>query len=175
MKEIWKDIEGWYTVSNKGGLKSYRKRGQGSIRLDEPVPMKPWTDNYGYQHVVLYTDEGTRTVYIHVLVLEAFVGPCPEGMQCRHLDGDPSNNRWPKNICWGTSLENHKDQVRHGTRLAGRYKPNAVEIPREIVTEIKERHNRGESLQSIVKDFDGLSRHVAGCIVKGTHWSLREA
>jgi hypothetical protein len=52
--------------------------------------------------------------FVHRLVLEAFVGPCPEGMECRHLDGDPANNRL-ENLRWGTHRENAADQVRHGT------------------------------------------------------------
>ena len=27
--------------------------------------------------------------YLHQVVLEAFVGPCTEGMECCHNDGDP--------------------------------------------------------------------------------------
>jgi len=33
------------------------------------------------------------------LVLLAFVGPCPEGYECRHLDGDPANNH-VDNLRW---------------------------------------------------------------------------
>ena len=33
-----------------------------------------------------------RNIYIHHLVLLTFVGPRPEGMEVRHLDGDPLNN-----------------------------------------------------------------------------------
>jgi hypothetical protein len=54
--------------------------------------------------------------YIHVLVLETFVGERPDGMVARHLDGDTSNNQL-KNLCWGTPTENMADRERHGNHL----------------------------------------------------------
>jgi len=47
------------------------------------------------------------------MVLEAFVGPCPEGMECCHRDGNPANNH-VGNLYWGTRSENLYDAVRHG-------------------------------------------------------------
>lgn len=55
-----------------------------------------------------------RSRNVHSLVLEAFIGPAPEGMECRHLNGVPGDNRLV-NLRWGTSSENNFDQVRHGT------------------------------------------------------------
>ncbi len=48
---------------------------------------------------------------LHRLICEAFHGPCPEGQECRHLDGDPSNNR-PENLVALTKQQHHK---LHGT------------------------------------------------------------
>lgn len=55
---------------------------------------------------------------VHRLVMEAFIGPRPEGMECRHLDGDPANNRL-SNLTWGTPKENAEDQRRHGSMKLG--------------------------------------------------------
>jgi hypothetical protein len=56
---------------------------------------------------------------VHQLVLETFVGPCPENQETRHLDGIPANNRL-ENLCWGTSQENNGlDKRRHGTLALG--------------------------------------------------------
>jgi len=60
-----------------------------------------------------------RVFLVHRLVLEAFVGPCPEGMLCRHLDGNGRNNNL-SNLCWGTSKENCEDTKRHGRTCLGR-------------------------------------------------------
>ena len=50
----------------------------------------------------------------HVLVAETFIGPKPDGLQVRHLNGNPADNR-VENLAWGTSSENAYDRVRHGT------------------------------------------------------------
>lgn len=48
-------------------------------------------------------------------MLEAFVGPCPDGMECRHFpDRDPSNNNL-SNLSWSTHKVNAQDTVTHGT------------------------------------------------------------
>lgn len=81
----------------------------------------------GYIRVCLSGADGTHwNVSVHTLVMLAFAGPCPEGMQVRHLDGDPTNNRWAPgdeaetvaaggNLIYGTPWENCKDRdERHG-------------------------------------------------------------
>lgn len=61
---------------------------------------------------------GYKRYYIHRLVLLAFVGPCPPGMECCHIDGNPINNRL-SNLRWGTRRENMEDRVRHGCDNGG--------------------------------------------------------
>ena len=53
------------------------------------------------------------TKYIHRLVLEAFVGPCPEGMETCHNNGVRTDNRL-ENLRWDTSSANNDDIVKHG-------------------------------------------------------------
>jgi hypothetical protein len=57
---------------------------------------------------------GGKMIYIHTLVLETYVGPCPPGMECRHLNGKPLDCRWPENLVWGTHGDNMRDRARHG-------------------------------------------------------------
>ena len=64
----------------------------------------------GYHVVVL----GKVHVKVHRLVLETFVGPCPDGMECLHINGDPGDNR-VENLRWGTHAENMQDSLAHGT------------------------------------------------------------
>lgn len=54
-----------------------------------------------------------KTRKVHVAVLEAFVGPRPEGMQALHNNGDPSDNT-VENLRWGTASDNMKDKSLHG-------------------------------------------------------------
>ena len=56
--------------------------------------------------------------YVHHLVLEAFVGPRPIGMECCHLDDDPTNN-YLSNLRWDTRSANSFDAVRNGRHPTG--------------------------------------------------------
>lgn len=120
-EEEWRDIpgyEGYYQVSNLGQVRSmdrvitYR---DGRVRASKGKKLKSRPSKAGgYPLVTLSRSSSTTSCYIHRLVLEAFVGPAPTGMECRHLDGNPENNS-VENLKWGTRYENIHDQIRHGT------------------------------------------------------------
>jgi len=71
-----------------------------------------------YLQICLCKNNKKHIKQVHRLVLETFVGPCPDGCVCRHLDGDAQNNAL-ENLCWGTCKENEQDKVKHGTRAKG--------------------------------------------------------
>lgn len=130
MEEVWKDIpdyEGLYQVSNLGRVKSLRRKvsfvnrwGQDAQRtVPEKIRAATVHPNRGHLFVILHKEGKRRKWHVHTLVLTAFVGPCPEGMQCLHGDGDPKNNR-VENLRWGTPSENSLDSVRHGTHWCAR-------------------------------------------------------
>jgi hypothetical protein len=50
---------------------------------------------------------------VHVLMLEAFVSPRPEGQVGRHLNDVPDDNRL-ENLAWGTHQDNSRDSVTNG-------------------------------------------------------------
>lgn len=112
----WKDIpgfEGLYRVSDQGEVWSCRKnRALGLEKL-----------RGGYRRVLLVARDGSRRrELLHRTVLRTFVGPCPEGLVVRHLDGNPENNRID-NLKYGTVSENCLDSVAHGTHnVAGKSK-----------------------------------------------------
>lgn len=120
--EIWWDIpryEGLYQVSTWGNVKSlvqrrFKKLGNNRV-VEIPLGILETTkDHDGYVFVSLWDAGGCRkSLRVHRIVLETFVGVCPPKMECRHLDGDPKNNHLV-NICWGTRSENNKDRTRHG-------------------------------------------------------------
>jgi hypothetical protein len=105
----WKQIVGFpgYAVSDAGDVRSPRREA-----------LRGHKNRYGYPTVCLYRDGKYKTLRVHRLVLEAFCGPCPPGMQGRHLDGNRSNNHIT-NLSWGTRSENEGDKWGHGTRLIG--------------------------------------------------------
>lgn len=117
--------EGLYEVSDLGRVRGLdrleqiggprpgvrRRRG----RVLRQFRMK--TTPYLYVRLSKESQGTTRTV--HSLVLDAFAGPCPDGMEGRHLNGDHRDNVLA-NLVWGTGSENTLDQVRHGTHRNAR-------------------------------------------------------
>ena len=100
-----------YKITDGGRIWSEPKPRSSTIGLW----LKPHS-NKGHMYVDLYIKSKRYRKGIHQLVLETFVGPCPDGMECRHLDGNPANNHLD-NLAWGTRSENHLDRVKHGTYI----------------------------------------------------------
>lgn len=78
--------------------------------------LKPGKINNGYLIVSLCKNRKKYNRLVHRLVLETFVGLCPKGMETRHLNGNPADNRL-ENLQWGTYSDNVKDAIKHGTRV----------------------------------------------------------
>ncbi|KKK57425.1 hypothetical protein LCGC14_1416830 [marine sediment metagenome] len=75
----------------------------------------------GHLSTTLFESGKSYCCYVHRLVLETFIGSCPNGMECRHLNNNPSDNRL-ENLKWGTRSENSRDSLRHGTHSGlGKY------------------------------------------------------
>lgn len=117
MAENWLPVVGYedaYEVSDLGRVRSIpRMTSNGRWRRGvtlKPIPLPP----RGYLLVNLWWANQKRMCLIHRLVLTAFVGPQPVGMEALHGDGDPANNSIT-NLRWGTHSENQHDQVAHGT------------------------------------------------------------
>lgn len=112
---VWRVIPGFsmYEVSDQGQLRSWRNGKYG--RAAAPRLMKLPLDYHGYPATNLRGDDGLRhTFRIHRLVLLAFRGPRPPGMDSRHANGDPTDNRL-SNLNYSTRSRNMRDRVRHGT------------------------------------------------------------
>ena len=111
--EVWKESEytGYY-FSSFGRAGRLLKNGNMRILVG-------CSCGAGYRAISIPVAYGSyRRVYIHRGVCTAFDGPCPDGMECRHLDGDKLNNR-PENLKWGTPYENSQDKIGHGTVAKG--------------------------------------------------------
>lgn len=118
MEEIWKDIpghEGNYQASNFGRIKSLNYQGK-----HRELIMKPKNLGNGRFAVKIFKNKLYKYEKIHRLVLMAFCGKCPEGMECMHLDDNPSNNKI-ENLKWGTRSENQKQKFKNG-RSTRKYK-----------------------------------------------------
>ncbi len=117
--------------------------------------LKPFVGKRGYLKVTCRIGGKERTGAVHKMVLDAFVGPCPEGMECRHLDGNPANNRL-KNLAYGTPKQNADDRMRHGHYARGEQHQNA-KLTEEQVREIKAAPRRYGLCVEFAKRF-GVSR-----------------
>ncbi len=109
----WKDVvgyEGLYRVSDTGLVMSVRRN-----RL-----MSLGTSRQGYRTCAISRDGKPRRYMVHRLVLEAFVGPCPEGMETLHRNDISGDNRL-ENLRWGTHAENIEDMKRNGNFNSGRW------------------------------------------------------
>jgi len=113
--EEWRPVlgyEGAYAVSSRGRVLSLPRISSG--RTIRGGILRTYLDRHGYLTVHLAMPGLRKRFFVHRLVCGAWWGPCPQGMECRHLDGNPPNLA-PSNLTWGTHLENILDKVRHGT------------------------------------------------------------
>jgi hypothetical protein len=129
-----------------------------------------------YLTIELYQNDKKYYRYIHRLVLEAFIGPCPGGKECRHLDGNSLNNNLD-NLCWGTHSENAKDMIKHGTCFFG--SPECKKLVRESpltkltekeVIRIKQLLKLKKISSTEIAKYFGVSRGAIDGIKYGKTW-----
>lgn len=111
----WRPVlgfEGRYEVSDGGSVRSIPH----TVTRSNGIPcrvagqvLQQFVSAKG--HMTTSIDQRKRRV--HRLVLEAFVGPCPPGLQGLHENDVPSDNRL-SNLYWGTPGQNMRDRVRNG-------------------------------------------------------------
>ena len=114
--EVWRDVPGSggrYRVSNRGRVESIRTTPTG--RVYRKI-LKPAIRQSGHHKVWLRINELDRMYGIHALVLSAFVGPRPDGMEACHWNDQPGDNRI-ENLRWGTRSDNVRDSIRNGTHF----------------------------------------------------------
>ena len=109
MTEEWRPIPGCegYEASTFG-VRSLDRLDS----LGRPVKgrmMKYHLDKDGYARLKV----AGRKRYVHALVALAFHGPCPEGLEVCHRNGDKLDFR-PENLYYGTHQENELDKIAHG-------------------------------------------------------------
>lgn len=118
MNETWLPVVGWegfYEVSDQGQVRSLDRMvafGE-QQRLARGRILKPGRDLNGVLFVHLSADGRHRVHRVHLLVLEAFVGPRPPKLEGCHWDDDNENNRLD-NLRWDTKSANARDQIRNG-------------------------------------------------------------
>lgn len=104
----------------------------------------------------------------HALVAEAYLGPRQPGMDVRHLNGDPGDDR-PENLAYGTRAENAADTVAHGRTTRGSRNAQA-KLTEAQVTEIYMRLRAGEKGRALAREFNVSEQTICG-IRKLRQWA----
>jgi hypothetical protein len=164
MNEIWKPVPGYgdhYEASNLGNIRVkdrtvVRKHSTGGVtnffykgRLLKPSK----SDKYGHMVIHISVNNKKQNVFVHKMVLLAFVGECPDGMECCHNNGNASDNR-PENLRWDTHHQNNQDRKLHGNYAKGEKHPmakltldqvNAIKLSSKTSKELSEQYGIGKS------------------------------
>jgi len=165
--EVWRPVvgyEGLYEVSCLGRVRSLH-----SIKLSRGRLLKPSAHNTGYTRVTLTRPpRQQRPTHIHTLVLEAFAGLRPAGMQAAHLNGCRTDNRI-ENLAWVTVRENILHKRVHGTAMLGE-RNHQAKLTENAVREIRTLYASGLSCKAIAARF-GVDWTVVRNIKNGRIWT----
>ena len=120
LEEEWRAIpgyEGFYEISSLGRARSVTRRvltkGGKTRGVNSRILCQALNeDGYPVISVSVGTKQSQRTLAVHKLVLLAFRGLRPKGMESLHWDGNKENNRL-SNLRYGSPLENWDDRKRH--------------------------------------------------------------
>ncbi len=137
------------SVTNRFLKSSLNKRGYPRIRLAPKLGVKQ------------------KTLEIYLLVAWAWIGPCPEGMEVAHVDGDSLNSHF-SNLIYKTHRDNIADMEKHGTRCRGERSPSA-KLTEADVTNIILRRKYGASAQALASEY-GVSGTQIYDILNGKKW-----
>lgn len=155
-----------YEVSSHGRVRRAKEnRGMGGYK---PIGqfLKPWRSSQGRLAISLSAKNKVRKIFLHHLVLGAFVGPRPKGMEGCHGDGNSQNNHL-SNLRWDTHASNQNDMARHGSVKGERN--GGAKLNESTVIEIRNRHANGSSLDELRIAF-GISKANACLIVNRKAW-----
>ena len=129
--EEWRPVVGYedrYEVSDRGNVRSKAYTlvdARGRKYEKQPRQRKLYMRPTGHLQVMLTDGKSRYNAHVHRLMMEAFVGPCPERMEVCHNNGDGADNRL-ENLRYGTRSDNVQDMLRHGNHR----KSNVTHCPR---------------------------------------------
>jgi hypothetical protein len=158
--EEWRPVVGYedrYEVSNMGRV----------FGLFAGVLMRPAKNSAGYPMVNLKRNGTTKGALVHRLVLAAFVGPCPAGMEACHANGVRSDSRL-SNLRWDTGSSNHDDRVRHGTAVRGEKAPQSTCTEQQVLRLVAQIAD-GARLKDAAAAC-GITEAQAKSVSRGTAW-----
>lgn len=158
--ENWRSIpwtNDFYEVSDLGRVRSKdrvyeRSNGRPFTAYGRLLPVH-WSD--GYLRVRLNVPGFPKWHMVHKLVMETFVGPRPDGMVIRHLDGSATNCALT-NLKYGTNSENQMDRKDHGTW----HDKTERRLDDGQIIQMRERRASGEMLKVLANEFGVSASYV---------------
>lgn len=164
-RQAWAPVLGFeetHKVSSDGQVVRLARVFVDKLGRKKPLPQRlliPTRKSNGYLHLTLQRDGEQKTLHLHRIVLEAFVGPCPDGMEGLHKNDVKADNRLD-NLRWGTHIENCADRSRHGKSQFALTYEEAVQI----------RYCRGRLTQLQTGELYGVSQTTVSAIQLGKIW-----
>lgn len=153
--------EGLYEVSDLGRIQSLPRTRLNKGSYSGKIMSPGWITNGRFQ-ITLSNLHGIKKMHLlHRLVLQSFVGPCPDGMDCCHNDGNPGNNK-VGNLRWDTKSENSRDVVRHG-------RSHTAKLTAEDVLRIREARLFGAKTKDLASVY-GISQVNLARAATGRGW-----
>jgi hypothetical protein len=165
--EEWREVPDYpgYDVSNMGQVRSWRKRGPAQgVYKDHPDVMRSCLRSVTYPYLCVNLSDGKRKTMhaVHCLMLAAFKGPRPDGMDACHNDGVRVHN-FIENLRWDTPSGNCQDKLRHGTaRGYAKLTPVDVVMMRSLFA-------KGARVNKLADQF-GIDFTNVYLICKGKTW-----
>lgn len=176
---MWRDVTGWageYQVSNQGCVRSVDREAQVfrsgvgyETRRHKGKVLKPSASKNGYLMVSLTRPGGCRAyAYVHRLVAEAFIGPCPEGFEVCHNNGARDDNR-ADNLRYDTRSKNALDRHKHGTMNQARGERHFFHKLTEDDVRWIRANEMNMSRRSMARAL-GVCHGTVNSVANGKHW-----
>ena len=175
LKEHWREIpgyEGLYEASSLGRVRSLgrwanSKLGSQQWRPGRVLKLLPNSNEYLCVNFICAAGHRKRR-YVHQLVMEAFVGPCPEGMEVCHKDGKRTHNQ-RRNLRYGTRKSNNADRDRHGTTARGS-SHGCAKLDEKDVVKIRDEYARGKTSTTHLAKKYGVTSSLISDILNQKSW-----
>lgn len=158
----------FYCVSEYGVVLSCRTRG-GRIVQWRPMTQQISKDDSKGRWFVCLRDGSkfAHPIPIHVIVLGAFCGQCPIGLEGCHNDGNKDNNHI-SNLRWDTHKSNMEDREKHGRTPKGERNGQAI-LTAEQVMQIRHLNASGIMQKTVAPRF-GVARQTIQAACSNTTW-----
>lgn len=157
-----------YFANEKGEIFStVKKPVSKNILYPKPYKLVLSGDRGGYLMFSPFINGKQNIRKVHRVILETFVGPCPPGMACSHLDGNRKNNNID-NLEWATTIRNNDMKNIHGTVGCGE-KHGGSKIKSEDVPSMIAMRKQGQTYKEIADRFN-LTPEQASRIIRNKAW-----